>query len=300
MSSKVWSKVYRRVWRDAKFRRLSQDAQLLWFRLMTAPELTPIPGVLPIGRAALAEDLEWSTERLEERFRELSRGGFAMVDWGARLVWLPKAIKYDPPANYNIVRSWEAPWDLVPECPLKDEIWRALMEHMEGRGDGFVNRFRDYCPNHSGNRCRNQEQEQEQEQEQKQHARTREPGPDTTLPPLGGDSLLRLLWREWDQGHGKHRAVPAGNMAAHHRALSQIADTVLRYAEQHGKDPESVARSLMSHVWSDPWLREDPKGRRMGIDHVARRIGTYLDGMHGGGPKQAEPGPTHEELLAIR
>lgn len=119
-----WRPVDVRLWNDRKFLACSDGARLLWLFLLTCPAL-PIPGVVLGGDAALAEMLGWTPERLRERFQELSRNGL-QVRRETRIVWLPNALKYQPPANPNMVKGWGKKWDDVPEGHLKLELWEAL------------------------------------------------------------------------------------------------------------------------------------------------------------------------------
>jgi hypothetical protein len=119
-----WRPVDVRVWNDRKFLAGGDDARLLWLFLLTCPSL-PIPGVVVGGDAALAELLGWTPERLRERFHELLRNGL-QVRRESRIVWLPNALKYQPPANPNMVKCWAGKWDDVPEGELKPELWEAI------------------------------------------------------------------------------------------------------------------------------------------------------------------------------
>ena len=160
-----YSKVFRRMWNDAKFRRLSgpqANAQTLWLRLLTGPELTNIPGVFVGGEAALAEALGWDLEGFRKAFAEVFREGLVKADWKARLVWVPKAIHYNRPESPNVIRSWRTQWDELPECELKAEAYRHLKAFVEGLTEPFGRAFAEALPDPSPN----QEQEQEQEQEQ--------------------------------------------------------------------------------------------------------------------------------------
>lgn len=179
--SRRYSKVSRRVWNDARFRSLSAPApngQTLWLRLLTGPELTVIPGVIPAGEAGLAEAIGWDLEGFREAFREVFREGLAEADWKARLIWVPKAIEHNDPESPNVVKSWAIAWDEVPECDLKSVIWQALHDHMQAKGGAWFTAFSEACPKPFGKPSpkpsfkpsvkawANQEQEQEQEQEE--------------------------------------------------------------------------------------------------------------------------------------
>jgi len=124
---KPWKHVA--MWCDEKFRSLSMiqpSGQALWLYLLTGPQTGIMPGLFRAGRAGMAEELEWSVEQFDERFHELFEKGMAKADFKARIVWLPNAIKHNPPANPNIVKSWKKEFDLLPECPLKLEAYEAL------------------------------------------------------------------------------------------------------------------------------------------------------------------------------
>jgi hypothetical protein len=196
-----------RLWNDRKFLSLTQDGRMLWLFLLTAPCTLPIPGVIVAGEAALAEQLGWTTERLRERLRELFQRELAISTEG-RVVWLRNALKYQPPANPNMIKGWAKTWDDVPECALKIEIWEALRIACKTWSKLFEKGFREPSrngyPNGSGNGCPNgYTQEQEQEQEQKQEEEERKPPPATS-------SGIR---RNQDERRGKH-ARDALNYAA--------------------------------------------------------------------------------------
>lgn len=162
----LYSKVDRRIWIDTKFRALSQDAKILWFYLLTCPENSSMPGLLRIGKAALAEALEWFPERLPKPFAELTRNGMAKADWEARFVYLPNSLRYNAPPNPNVVSSWSDHWDNLPECDLKNEAFEAFSSEMKRLGEPFAKRFAERLSKPSALGIRIQEQEQDQDQEQ--------------------------------------------------------------------------------------------------------------------------------------
>jgi hypothetical protein len=160
-----YRKIDTRMWADAKFRALSSPpptGKYLWIALLTGPYTTNLPGLFRVGEMALAEELGWTLEGFRKAFVELFREGLAKADWNARVVWIPNAIKYNPPDNPNVVKGWRDSWDEVPECALKAEAYQTLRTFTKGLGEGFGKAFAEGCV-----QClANQEQEQEQEQEQ--------------------------------------------------------------------------------------------------------------------------------------
>jgi hypothetical protein len=158
------------MWNDEKFRALSApppNAQTLFTRLLSGPELSNIPGLFSAWEAGLAQALKWPVEGFRQAFAEVSAKGMAKADWEAGLVWVPNAIAHNRPESPNVVRSWRAAWDELPECSLKREAFGHLRDFLKGMGEAFLKAFGEACPHPSPN------QEQEQEQEQIPPARVR-------------------------------------------------------------------------------------------------------------------------------
>jgi hypothetical protein len=185
-----YRKVSTRIWADDRFLRLSKSqpsAQTLFLYLITGPHSTSLPGLFVAGEAMLAEALGWDLKGFREAFAELSRVGsgdgheypLAVADWTTRLVFLPRAIRHNPPENPNIVKGWKATWTELPECDLKAFAHSVFEAEISVIGEGHAKAFAFSIerPKGFGNGSRkgsgkglpngmpNQEQEQEQEQE---------------------------------------------------------------------------------------------------------------------------------------
>lgn len=167
-----YRKVEVRTWGDEKFRRLTPIppcGQGLWLFLITGPHTGPIPGLFRAGRAAMAEELDWDIEAFDKAFGEAFREGMVKADFKARVVWVPKAINHNRPESPNVVLSWAAEFDLIPECALKREALEVLRAFVYGLGEAFTKAFDKAFGKSSGKpspkAMPNQEQEQEQEQE---------------------------------------------------------------------------------------------------------------------------------------
>lgn len=136
------------MWGDEKFRALTPIppcGQGLWIYLLAGRETCQIPGVLNAGPGALADSLSWTRKAFDKAFQEVLGKGLAKADFSAPLLWVPKAIFYNMPANANVVKSWRHDWDEVPECGLKVEIWQSLTVALE-ESKGFQEAFRVSCP----------------------------------------------------------------------------------------------------------------------------------------------------------
>jgi hypothetical protein len=132
-----YRRISTRIWGDERFRRLSKpkaNAQTLWFFLLTGPHTQAVPGLFSVGEAALTEMLGWSLKGFRSAWQELEQLGMVKRDWPARVVWIPKAIRHNPPESPNVIKSWRTTIDDIPECSLKLEALRVLGAHCEGLG----------------------------------------------------------------------------------------------------------------------------------------------------------------------
>jgi hypothetical protein len=139
-----YSRVSRRIWNDSNFRSLSQPKPCgasLFFRLLTGPELTSIPGLFQAWDSGLAQALGWSSKDFAKAFGEISAQGLAKADWSVGLVWLPKAIQHNEPESPNVVVGWRTPWSELPECSLKDEAHSSLLSWAEAKGEAWAKAF---------------------------------------------------------------------------------------------------------------------------------------------------------------
>lgn len=153
-----------KIYSDEKFRNLSRPqpcGQYLFLYLLIGPHTGIIPGLFRLGLGALADELGWPRETVSKLFQELFRKGMVKADFEARLIWLPNALKYNRPANPNVVKGWANRWSQLPECALRNEAFQAFRSYLKGLPEPFRNPF-ETVPEP----FRKQEQEQEQEQEQ--------------------------------------------------------------------------------------------------------------------------------------
>ncbi len=119
------------MWGDGKFRSLSKprpNAQTLWIYLLTGPHTTAAPGLFSEGEAGLAEAIGWSLRAFRSAFFELEKREMVRADWSSRVVWIPRAVNYNPPESPNVVKAWRKAIAEIPECELRDEAIRTLRE----------------------------------------------------------------------------------------------------------------------------------------------------------------------------
>lgn len=172
-----YRKVEVRTWGDEKFRSLSAlppCGQGLWLFLITGPHTGPIPGLFRAGRAAMAEELDWELEAFDKAFQEVFQQGMVKADFKARVMWVPNAIKHNRPESPNVVKSWAAEFDLIPECDLKREALEHLRASVYALGEAFGKAFDETFGKASAKASPKAMPNQEQEQEQEQDRETRE------------------------------------------------------------------------------------------------------------------------------
>lgn len=179
-----YRKVDPRIWNDAKFRELSDNAKLAFFMLLTHPNMTAL-GAMRATVSGLAEEMGWEPEDFREAFSEALAKGMAEHDSKACLIALPQFIKYNPPESPNVVKAWSGALDLLPECDLKTRVIARAKDLAEAKGEGFAEAFAKSMPKSIAN----QEQEQKQEQDtysgaagDSKESKTRRKKPATPIP----------------------------------------------------------------------------------------------------------------------
>lgn len=182
-----------RIWDDEKVKAMTPIppcGQGLWIRLLVSRHRSAVPGILCVGEAALAEELGWPLKDFREAFREAEEQGLVKADWKARVVWIPKAWKYNRPESPNVVKSWAIPWDETPECDLKREAYRILKALLEGFHKDFLEAFKKACAEPSSKPLANQYPDPEPQHEQEQYSVCPETPEDGRSAPPAEPPLL--------------------------------------------------------------------------------------------------------------
>ena len=135
MSRLRYSLVTRALWSDASFLALSEpepNARMLWLYLLTGDVQGPIPGLFRAGVGTLADGLGWPFGPTALALEELVQEGLVQVSVMPPLIWLPKAAKHNPPTSPNVVRSWGAAYQELPEASLREEAMVAIRGLLPG------------------------------------------------------------------------------------------------------------------------------------------------------------------------
>ncbi|MDX2165006.1 MAG: hypothetical protein SFW07_06295, partial [Gammaproteobacteria bacterium] len=116
-----YRKIETRIWNDQRFNSLTVDAKLLFFFLLTHPNLTAL-GAMRVSILGLAGELNWSERKLRHALRQVLDKKMVKYDQSSLFLWLPNFLKYNFPESPNVVKSWEQSLDYLPECDLKAEL----------------------------------------------------------------------------------------------------------------------------------------------------------------------------------
>lgn len=171
----MYRKVDYDIWKDRKYRALSKQppsGQGLFLHLLIGKHTCILPGIIlarpaeifaylgwPLNAHALGEGYpegypEPLAEGLGEGYpkgchhgaaamAELVDNGMVKVDSEGGLIWLPKALKRNPPPSPNHLKQWAKQWERVPDCDLKWLIYADWLSFMTSMGKGYGKPFRE-------------------------------------------------------------------------------------------------------------------------------------------------------------
>ncbi len=134
--------VYCLIWNDDKFPFVSDDCQLVTFHILTTPYSSPF-GCYKASMEALASEKRWDIAKYRKAFKEGSRAGFYEYDEKHQMVFIPSFLKYNPPNNPNVLKSWGKVFNELPNSKLKNKCLKALTDLVEGFGEAFTKAFQE-------------------------------------------------------------------------------------------------------------------------------------------------------------
>lgn len=161
ITSSRYRTIHCKIWNDDKFPLLSAEGKLVFFLLLTTTFSSPF-GAYKAGKAALEEESRMDAKGFAKGFAECLSNGLAKYDETARVVYLPNFLKYNPPANPNVVKSWGKIFNELPKSGLDLEIYCAILNCCDGMAKGFREAFSKAFAEPEAKGMRIQEQEQEQ------------------------------------------------------------------------------------------------------------------------------------------
>lgn len=131
-----YGKVYSSFWQSPEIRALTEDGRGLALYLLTTPHGSML-GCFRMPDAYAAEDLQWSSERVAEGFRNLIESGFLTRDDATKWVLIPKFLKWNQFDNPNVAKAAHRAFEQVPESLVKQRLAQALLEFGLHMGEEF-------------------------------------------------------------------------------------------------------------------------------------------------------------------
>lgn len=128
------------IWNDDKFPFASDECQLVFFHLITTPFSSPF-GLYKASIEALAAEKRWPVKAYREAFAEAFEKGFVKYDERTQVILLPHFLKYNPPGNPNVLKSWGKQFQEIPASPLKSEFYEELKAFTKVMGKAFLKAF---------------------------------------------------------------------------------------------------------------------------------------------------------------
>lgn len=124
------------------FRSLSPEGRSLALHAAFGPASTPLPGLARAGAGALLDLLPWlNREGLDRAAAELSERAAAVVDFAARIVFIPGVLAEDIPDNFNIIVAWRKALAEVPECAATARIDAYVRGHIQSHRPDWIDRW---------------------------------------------------------------------------------------------------------------------------------------------------------------
>lgn len=260
-----YRKIDTRIWNDEKFNELSDDSKLVFFMVLTHPNMTAL-GAMRHTIAGLAEEMGWSTEAFREAFREAFLKGMIEHDSKASVIALPNFIRYNGPESPNVVKAWSTALDLLPESEVTNRVVMRAARLAKDKGEGFAKALPEAFAKTSPKGMPNQEQEQEQEKEKK-NKKKKSPSPEgssqSSVAKINSEHAQIIearpecvdesMWLHFVE-HRKAIKAPMTKFAAERIAAK------LERLRAKGDDPNESLDNSIIHGWKGVFSATDKRG----------------------------------------
>ena len=203
------------IWNDDRFPYASDHCQLVFFHLLTTPFSSPF-GLYKASLEALAAEKRWDVKTYRAGLNEASVHGFVEYDEHAHVIFIPNFIKYNPPANPNVLKHWLGQFEEIPNSPLKQKFYQALEAFTEAYGKGLGQAFQDVWTKGSP--------KQDEEQGITSHVKVVDTMPQTTalVPVLTPEELMALYNETIPVGHPRVKVLSKARQEKVRKMLKQF------------------------------------------------------------------------------
>ena len=136
--------IHTQIWKDKKFRALSDDAKLLYIAMLTAPNSNMI-GLYewPVAYAVYDLGEGWTEQKFFDCIKEIEAQGMAFYDRESEIVFITNFLKHNPLNTIKQVIGGGNYFNTLPATPLFAKFllsWikfvdEPLKARLDGRGD---------------------------------------------------------------------------------------------------------------------------------------------------------------------
>ena len=136
--SRNFSMVSPRLWHSPRFRRLTDEAKLLLFYLLTSDHQTSA-GCFRLLNGYVCADLDWDEEKYLRCRDELVKGDLVAVDPESSFIYVQRWFKHSPPTNVKHRKAVASQIEKI-ESVLLRELVAADLGEIQGSSDQEVSR----------------------------------------------------------------------------------------------------------------------------------------------------------------
>jgi hypothetical protein len=131
-----YRKIDVRIWNDEKFNRLTIQAKMAFFFVLTHPNMTSVGAM-----RGTIEGLSSELEVIPEAFAEVLEEGLVLAYPESKIIVAKNFLKYNKPESPNVIRAWGKAFEMLPECNAKKELFLKVKGLVQGYGEGFKKAF---------------------------------------------------------------------------------------------------------------------------------------------------------------
>ena len=122
--------IHRQLWDSKSFRSLSENARILFIYLLTCKHRYTF-GYFILGDGETTDDLQWQPRRLRGAWADILRSpDMVKRDEENRIIFVVNALKFNKPANPNVVKKWGELLDALPLSPLVGDLVAKADEYL--------------------------------------------------------------------------------------------------------------------------------------------------------------------------
>lgn len=130
-----YSSVEHALHRDLVVKSLPEPVGSSYFRLLSVPQHTAVPGLILASRMALADVLRLELAEFDARMKALNDAGLVLFDWSHEVCYVPAMAKMPCNAAQSIwaAKHWRKVLNGAPACPLVEQADRDARDLLSSR-----------------------------------------------------------------------------------------------------------------------------------------------------------------------